>query len=93
MKAPRFPVLDADRSHEHEEIGRVVIDFADALEPYVPMTDSWITLPVRVSINQASGVVLELGPYTLDARDVRRLRNGIDRFDSARGGVDAGGAL
>ncbi|AKJ72055.1 hypothetical protein [Gordonia alkanivorans] len=87
MNGWRFPVLDADRTHEHEEIGRVVIDGADALEPYVPMTDSNVSIPLRVAVNQAAGVVLEIGPYTLDLRDVRRLQDAIERFYLAGGGA------
>lgn len=82
-----FPVLDADRTHEHESIGRVVLDAAEPIEPYVPMTDSFIEMPTRIAHTATAGVVLEVGPYTLDHRDVRRLQDAIERFYLAGGGA------
>ncbi|WP_454175337.1 hypothetical protein [Gordonia sputi] len=80
-----FPILDADRSNEDSEIGRVVLANLDSLEPYIPMTDSWVTLPVRIAYIQTSHVVLEIGPYTLDFTDVGRVKDAIDRFYHAGG--------
>jgi hypothetical protein len=66
-----FPVLDGNRDMTE---GRVVISELGELEPYIDEVDGWVSMPVRVSHTAGAGVVLELGPYSLDARDVARLR-------------------
>ena len=78
--APDFPVLDAPRS---PDIGRTVQDFHGYLEPYIDELDDWSTMPVRLAHTTTNGWCIEVGPYTLDAADVERLREAIAAFDAA----------
>jgi hypothetical protein len=73
-----FPVLDAPRT---TEFGRVIFDEFGEIEPYIDEMDSWIAMPVRLVHDQAAGCHLEVGPYSLDRRDIQRLREAIAAFD------------
>jgi hypothetical protein len=82
---PDFPVLDAPRPVANAELGRVIIDFFDYLEPHIEELDDWISLPLRLIYSQADGFGLELGPYTLGRADIERLRAAIAAYDQASG--------
>ena len=79
---PDFPVLDSPRDNDW----RTVLSEHEPLEPYIDETDDWCTMPLRVTHNPDNGVVLELGPYTLDRCDVEQLREAIRSFDIANNG-------
>lgn len=98
MTISEFPILDADRSTATAEYGRVVCDVFVPVEPHMPELDNWVALPVRLARSQANGwylepphfarpgaVLRELGPYNLNAADVRSLRQAIAAYDTARG--------
>lgn len=83
MTDHRFPTLDAPRTHANLEFGRVVFDHLGFIEPYIEETDSWITMPMRLVHDQAAGIHLEVGPYSVDSRDIERLRAAIAAYDLA----------
>jgi hypothetical protein len=83
--APDFPVLDAPRHQESNDLGRAIIDTFGFVEPYIGETDSWVSMPLRLVHDQAAGWHLELGPYNLDAADILSLRQAIAAYDQAKG--------
>lgn len=72
-----FPVLDGNRDMTE---GREVISELGELEPFIDEIDGWVSMPVRVSCTPGAGIVLEIGPYTLDARDIAGLGDAIRRY-------------
>ncbi|OBH20800.1 hypothetical protein [Mycolicibacter sinensis] len=76
-----FPILDADRSHDDAEYGRQVIVECGYVEPRISETDDWCSLPIRVITDQASGLHIELGPYDLDAADIRDLAGALHAYN------------
>ncbi len=76
-----FPVLDYERN-DADNYRDILADHGH-IEPYVDEMDYWVQLPVRVVHGCLSGVVLEVGPYTFDGRDIARLRAAIAAFDRA----------
>lgn len=82
---PDFPVLDHPRLRENTDYNRVIIDVFGHMEPYLPETDSWCSMPLRLTHNTAGGFQIELGPYTLDAADIMRLREAFAEYDKATG--------
>jgi hypothetical protein len=78
-----FPVLDAPRLYANNSLGRAVIDVHGYIEPYMCEIDSWVAMPLRLVHDQAAGFGIEVGPYTLDAADIRRLRQAIAAYDQA----------
>lgn len=85
--ASDFPVLDADRQCDATECGRTVIDVFSPVEPRIPDTDYWCSMPLRLAYSQAAGWYLELGPYDLDAADIATLRKAIAAYDLAVAGT------
>ena len=77
-----FPVLDAPREFADTELGRVVIEEFNAIEPYIEETDSWAAMPLRVVHDQGNGFHIEIGPYSLGNSDIRRLVRAIQRLVS-----------
>jgi hypothetical protein len=78
-----FPVIDAPRRYANNQLHRAIFDVFGHIEPYVDETDSWIAMPLRLAHDQAAGWHLELGPYSLDAADIMRLREAIAAYDAA----------
>lgn len=79
-----FPILDAPRDSATADLMRELIDESlDPIEPHVDETDSTITMPLRIAHNAATGIYIELGPYDLDDRDIKRLREALRRYDAA----------
>lgn len=72
-----FPILDGNRDMTE---GREVISELGELEPFIDEIDGWVSMPVRVSHTPGAGIVLEIGPYTLDARDIAGLGDAIRRY-------------
>lgn len=85
MTDTRFPVLDAPRTEANHSLGRVILDYHGELEPYIEEIDSWISMPVRLVHDQAAGIHLEIGPYSLDRRDIERLHAALTAYDQATG--------
>jgi hypothetical protein len=79
-----FPVLDAPRTEATRSCGRVVLDFLGYIEPRIDETDYWCNMPVRLT-HTVAGFALEVGPYDLDAADIRKLREAIASYDQAIG--------
>lgn len=75
-----FPILDADRSFADREYNRHVIAETGFTEPYIGETDDWVTMPLRVVVDAASGVHIELGPYDLGIADIRALQGAIRTY-------------
>jgi hypothetical protein len=82
---PDFPVLDAPRTYANEELHRCIFDVFGGIEPYIEEIDTWISMPLRLAHDEAAGWHLELGPYSLDRGDIRRLRAAIAAYDLATG--------
>lgn len=79
MSEIRFPVLDFDRTaDEFHSNGRVVIDGAQ-IEPEIPETGEFATVPVRSIIDSNNGPGFEIGPYSLTESDVVCLFNTLSR--------------
>ncbi len=78
-----FPILDADRSAASAETGRHVCDEFPPMEPYIGEMDNWCTMPLRLAYSATAGFCLEIGPYDLDAADIRALRRAIAAYDDA----------
>jgi hypothetical protein len=79
-------VLDAPRTEANAELFRTVIEDLGVIEPHIDETDSWITMPIRLSHNAAAGLVLEVGPYDIDHNEVDRLRAAIRAYDTTISG-------
>ena len=77
-----FPILDAAFDNREED-GRVVLTEHGFLEPRIDETDDYVNIPLRVTHNPLAGCVLEIGPYELDERDVRKLRGAVAAYDRA----------
>lgn len=79
-----YPVLDAPRTFADTELSRVVInDQLAPIEPHIEETDWYVTLPLRIVYDQGAGVHIEIGPYSMDGRDIERLRAAITAYDKA----------
>lgn len=78
-----FPILDGNRESTED---RMVISECGELEPYIDEIDGWVSMPLRVTTTPGVGIVLEVGPYTLDGRDVARLRAALDHWDITTNG-------
>lgn len=81
MRPPDFPVLDSARENTE---GRLVFDEYGSLEPYVDEIDTWFDMPVRLALTAGAGLVLELGPYTLDHEEIQLLRKAIAEYDKVK---------
>lgn len=81
--APDFPLLDADRSTDATAVGRHICDVFPSIEPRIPETDYWVTMPLRLAYSQGAGWYLEMGPYDLNTADIGRLREAIAAYDAA----------
>src|SRR6476659_3237173 len=55
----------------------VVLQDYGLIEPYVEETDSWVALPVRLTLTQGGGETIELGPYNLGRTELRVLYEAI----------------
>ncbi|OHU48898.1 hypothetical protein [Mycobacteroides chelonae] len=82
---PAFQVLDYPRTYANTEYHRVIMDFFGYLEPYEDETDSWRSMPLRLTHTTVNGWCIECGPFTFDAADINRLREAIAAYDSAVG--------
>lgn len=87
---PGFPVLDADRQGDTTDCNRVVLDHLGYVEPRIPETDYWVSMPLRLAHSQACGYYLEVGPYDLDAAGIGVLRRAIAAYDAATRPAEAG---
>ena len=82
---PGFPILDADRQGDNTICVRTIFDVFGHVEPRIPETDDWCSMPVRLAHSQLAGYYLEVGPYDFDAADINRLREAITAYDAATG--------
>ncbi len=80
---PGFPILDADRQGDNTVCVRTIFDVHGYVEPRVPETDYWVSMPLRLAHSQASGYYIEVGPYDFAADDINRLREAIAAYDRA----------
>jgi hypothetical protein len=81
-----FPILDAARQGADQPGGRAIMDVFGVIEPHIAELDFWCAMPVRLVYSQIGGWGIELGPYTLNASDIERLRDAIAAYDDATGG-------
>jgi hypothetical protein len=80
-----FPILDSPRAGDpYTYPGRAILDFHGYIEPYVDEMDYWVAMPVRL-VHTVDGLGIEIGPYSLDAADIMRLRAAIASYDQATG--------
>ncbi|SHS37525.1 Uncharacterised protein [Mycobacteroides abscessus subsp. abscessus] len=82
---PRFQLCDYPRTFATTEYRRTIADYFGYLEPYEDESDSWRSMPLRLTHNTASGWGLECGPFNFDGRDINRLREAIAAYDRATG--------
>ncbi|MCW1821427.1 hypothetical protein A5731_04695 [Mycolicibacterium conceptionense] len=78
-------IVDSPRTFANEELRRVVMDWFGHVEPYVPDTDDWRSMPLRLAHDQGSDWYIELGPYDLDRAGIELLRRAIAAYDQATG--------
>lgn len=78
--AVNFPIIDAGYDYANQVYNREVISEVGYVEPHISEIDDWCTMPVRVVVDAASGIHIEVGPYGLDAADVRMLQNAIRAY-------------
>ncbi|OBJ00233.1 hypothetical protein A5624_08580 [Mycobacterium sp. 1482292.6] len=64
-------------------LNRRIADDFGCIEPYMAELDSWIAMPTRLVHDQAADWNLELGPYSLNAADIHKLRQAITAYDEA----------
>ncbi|ELR85684.1 MULTISPECIES: hypothetical protein [Mycobacterium] len=80
---PNYDVLDAPREHGNTGLGRCIVDSFGHVEPYLEEADGWVSLPLRLVVDQAAGMHLECGPYDFDRADIDRLREAVNAYDTA----------
>lgn len=81
----RFPVFDGEYKPQIEVIDGVptffqvhdVLNELTVLEPADERTDSFASIPVRSVWTDGCGPAIELGPFTLDDREVVKLFNAL----------------
>ena len=81
-----FPILDSPHDNTG---GRVVIAEYGLLQPRIDETDWWCAMPLRLAIGDP-GLVLEIGPYSLDEQEVARLQAALSAYGRAAGWIRAG---
>ena len=79
-----FVLHDANREDTAHEVDRQVITDVATTEPYLPETDSWARVPLRISHNAAVGFVLEVGPYDFSDDDLESLALAVDEIRAFR---------
>jgi hypothetical protein len=89
---PDFPILDAPRPIADSELNRDVLREFGNMCAYIEEIDYYAELPVRVVYDQGSAFHIEVGPYSLDGRDINRLRAAIAACDRATAWGDLGSA-
>ncbi|OBJ43110.1 hypothetical protein A5621_00860 [Mycobacterium colombiense] len=80
-----FPVLDAPRLYADNMLDRRIAGDFGCVEPYMAELDTWIAMPLRLVHDGGAGWNLELGPYSLNAADMHKLREAIAAYDQAVG--------
>ena len=90
--AERWEVLDRPRPTDDGGLplidpDREVLAHSGYLLPTDERTDEFVGMPVRVSDLAGVGIVLEIGPFTLDPRDVARLVDAIGAYYRMGGGA------
>lgn len=80
-----FPVIDADRSESNRQAGRQVFEEFGNTEPYTPDNDLWAKVPVRLSHDQGSGPVVEIGKFDFSSKsDIAVLKRAIAAWESVQ---------
>lgn len=85
MTQSPFPVFDGEYKPEVIVIDGVptichaheVLDELTVLEPGDDRTDGFVAVPVRSVWNEGCGPAVEIGPFTLDDREVVKLYNAL----------------
>jgi hypothetical protein len=75
-----FPILDAPYTNTP---GRAILGCHGFISPYIDETDDWVNLPLRLVHSPTNGLHIEIGPYSLNVVDIRRLRDAINAYQSA----------
>jgi hypothetical protein len=76
----KYVVLDEPRTFADEELDREVIEDLGTVTPYAEDREQWCAMPVRVVWDEAGGLGLEVGPYSLGGRDIDFLVSAIGRY-------------
>jgi hypothetical protein len=77
-----FMILDTVRTDENCPGHRVITEHG-SIEPFLDELDTWVSMPLRLVHTAGNGLCLEVGPYTLDPKDIARMRSTIASFDLA----------
>ena len=83
----RFPVFDGQYKPEVVVVDGVpticnvheVIEELAVLEPSDDRNDFFVSIPVRSVRNEGCGPAVEIGPFTLDTREIVKLYNALAR--------------
>jgi hypothetical protein len=75
-----YAMLDNPRIFGNEQLDREVIEEYGSVTPYSEDRDEWCTMPVRLCWDQAGGLQIELGAYTLGGRDIDLVVSAIGRY-------------
>ena len=84
MAETDLPMLAAPRRVSTNVFGRRIFDTFGDIEPCVE-DDGCVAMPLRLIRDQLDGWRIEVGPYTLGADDIERLRAAIFAWDDAIG--------
>jgi hypothetical protein len=76
-----FPVVDADRSESDREDGRQIIEEFGEIQSYFPARDWWGRVPVRLTVNQSAGFIIEVGTMDLAKAEIDVLKQAIAAWE------------
>lgn len=78
-------IFDFHRPDEDPEgCNRIVLDATSATFR-VDQTDEWIDVPLRTVLVDGLGFRFEIGPYSIEGEDARRLINALDEYGRRSG--------
>jgi hypothetical protein len=73
-------VLDDPRIFADEQLDREIVEDCGTVKPFAEDLDQWCTMPFRLVWDEAGGLQLEVGPYTLGGHGIDLLVSAIGRY-------------
>jgi hypothetical protein len=80
MADEEYLVLDDPRIFADEQLDREIVEDCGTVMPYSGEGEQWCAMPVRLVWDQAGGLQIELGPYTLPQREVDVITSAISSY-------------
>lgn len=72
-----FPLLDRTESSNS---CRLVAASFGYVEPYLDISDYWVAMPVTLAHTADGGWTIDIGPYSFDRNDIKRLHAALHAF-------------